>query len=96
MENKCKQCEFYLAAKFKKPTIEQCKEYAVSIGWVNFDAEGFFWKQESLGWTHPNGRPYKNYKGIIQTWYRASVRRGDIKPDEKTFKQKFEENKSGH
>jgi hypothetical protein len=92
MKPECKQCKYYLSCVFKKPTIQQCADYAKEIGFTPFDAEGFWWKQESLGWIHPNGTPYKSWKGIIQTWFKASIRRGDIKPPQKTFVERMREN----
>lgn len=99
MDIKCRKCEFYLRCKFKKPTIEQLKEYANSIGWPNFDAEYFYWKQEQLGWMVKIGNTYKpmaSWKGAIQTWKKAAIRRGEIKEETKTFKERFEETKNEH
>lgn len=94
MDKKCSRCEFYLRCKFKKPTIEQLKEYATSIGWSQFDAEYFFWKQEQIGWAVKIGNTYKpmaSWKGTVQTWKRAALRRGEIQENSKTFKDKYTE-----
>lgn len=97
MKPECKKCEFYLTAKFKKPTLEQCQEYAVSIGWPNFDADYYYATQEKIGWVVKIGNTFKpmaSWKGSIRTWYLAAKRRGEIKPETKTFKERFEENKN--
>ena len=91
MKPECKTCKYRLVAIFKKPTIKQCDEYAKSIGFTSFDAEYFWWKLESCGWVDNKSRPYKSWKGIIQTWKRAAIRRGDLKPKQKTFKDRYEE-----
>jgi len=94
MDAKCKACKFRLATLFKKPTVEQCEAYAKEIGFTTFDADYFWWKLESTGWVNNRGLPYKSWKGIIQTWFKGAVRRGQEtgKPT-KTFKEKYEEHK---
>ena len=97
MKPECKKCEYYLRCKFKKPTIEQIKEYAVSIGWPQMDAEYFYWKQEQVGWMVKIGNTYKSmasWKGTIQTWFRAAKRRGDVKEQKETVKEKYLRNQN--
>ena len=92
MAKDCKSCKYRLACLFKKPTIKQCEEYAKEIGFITFDSEYFWWKCESTGWVNNKGLPYKSWKGIIQTWYKGAIRRGDEtgKPT-KTFKERYNE-----
>lgn len=89
MAKDCRSCKYRLQAVFKKPTIEQLKEYAKSIGWTNFDADYFYWKNESVGWVDRRGIPYKSWKGIVQTWKRAAKQRGEFKEQKETVKEKY-------
>jgi hypothetical protein len=91
MAQDCKNCPYKLAAKFKKPTIEEIAAYAKEIGFP-LDAEYFFYKNDSIGWVDSKGRPYKNWKGVVQTWKKGAVRRGEIKEQTKSFREKYEEN----
>jgi hypothetical protein len=94
MAKDCSKCPYKLAAKFKKPTTDEIANYARTIGYTTIDVGYFFWKNESVGWVDNRGLPYKNWKGVVQTWFRAAKRRGEIKPETKTFKERFEENKN--
>lgn len=98
MKPECKKCEYFLRCKFKKPTIEQIKEYAKSIGWPDFDAEYFYWKQVQIGWMVKIGNTYKpmaSWKGAIQTWKKAAIRRGEFKEPTKTFLERQKETENG-
>lgn len=87
---KCRKCPYKLAAKFKEPTIEQIREYVISIDWPEFDAEYFYHKCKSTGWTDKNGKPYVYWKSVIQTWKKAAIKRGDLKPKTGgTFKERY-------
>lgn len=97
MGKKCSQCEFYLRCKFKKPTVEEIKKYAVEIGWPEFDAAYYYDKQEITGWVVKIGNSFKPmvcWKASVRTWLKAAFRRGEIKGKGKTFKERFEENKN--
>lgn len=90
----CKSCPHKLAMEFKKPTIEEVKVYADSIGWKNFDAEYFYAKQEQAGWLTQVGKqliPIANWHGTIMIWYLSAKKRGEIKETGKTFKELYNE-----
>jgi hypothetical protein len=93
----CTKCPYKIAAKFVEPTIQELVNYAAEIGFVPFDAEYFYYKNHSVGWVDNRGIPYKKWKGVVQTWFRAAVRRGDVKPAgakvEKTSLEKYNEAK---
>ncbi len=95
MKPECSKCEFYLRCKFKKPTVKEIQDYAAEIGWPEFDADYFFDKQETTGWMVKIGNTYKpmaSWKGVVRTWHKAAIRRGDIKPAQKTFVERMREN----
>jgi hypothetical protein len=92
MAKDCRSCKYRLQAIFKKPTEEEIRQYAKEIGFITLDVSYFFWKNESVGWVDNKGRPYKNWKGVVQTWKKAAVKRGEIKEQTKSFKEKYEEN----
>lgn len=94
MSKNCKTCPYKLQAIFKEPNIEEIKLYAKEIGFTTLDCEYFFFKNHSVGWVDNRGIPYKKWKGVVQTWKKAAIHRGEIKPETKTFKERFEENKN--
>lgn len=60
-----------------KPTIQQVKEYADSIGF-DIDAEYFIAKNEAVGWlvgSKKNAKPMVSWKGVVVTWHLAAKRR---------------------
>jgi hypothetical protein len=96
MDSKCKDCPYKIAHEFKRPTLEEVRAYAQSLGWTNFDAELFLAKQDSVGWVIPLGNKYvpvANWQGVVMVWFKAAQRRGDIKPATKGFKDRYEESK---
>lgn len=52
---------------FKKPTIEEIREYCIERKNL-IDPEYFFNKYESTGWVDKNGNKMKNWKATIVTW----------------------------
>jgi hypothetical protein len=80
-------------SSFKKPTIQEIKEYADSIGFNSLDSDSFFWYNEARGWKDKNGQPYQNWKGIVQVWFRARLQTDDPKQG-KSFRQRFQENQT--
>lgn len=96
MKPECKQCEYFLTHKFKKPTVGDIQKYCAEIGYPNFDSQYFFDKQETVGWCVKIGngwKPMASWKGAIRTWVKAAIRRGEIKQESETFKSKYEKNK---
>ena len=66
---------------FVKPTVEEVREYAASIGY-RLDAEYFILKNDTDGWmqgTKENRRPIVNWKLTVQTWRRTEDRNGNGK-----------------
>lgn len=94
MADKCQGCKYRIAAEFKRPTLEEVQAYAISLGWTNFDAELFLAKQDSIGWVIPVGKsfvPVADWRGVVMVWFKAAQRRGEIKPQEKTFREQYDE-----
>jgi len=89
--SKCDKCPFKLLveSQFKEPTIAEIKAYALEIGFTNLDAEYFYWKHKSTGWVDKNGLPYREWRGVLQIWFRAALQRGDVKEKGKTFKERY-------
>lgn len=60
-----------------KPTVQQVKEYADSIGF-EIDAEYFIAKNNTIGWmvgSKRNAKPMVSWKSAVQTWHLAAKRR---------------------
>jgi hypothetical protein len=94
MSKDCKTCPFKIAAEFKRPALEEVQTYAKSLGWTTFDGELFLAKLDSLGWVIPAGKlliPVADWRGVVMVWYKAATRRGEIKFQEKTFKERYDE-----
>ena len=54
-----------------KPTIEQIKEYADSIGFKELDAEYFYHYYKAIDWKRPVGKvlvPISSWKSVVITW----------------------------
>ncbi len=85
----CKNCPYKIQATFKKPTIKDIAKYADEIGYTPFDAEYFYYYNDARGWCDNKGRPYKNWKSVIQTWRKQAERRGDIQKPQKTFRERL-------
>ncbi len=92
MAKDCKTCPYRLQAVFKKPTVEDIIAYAKEIGYTTCDAEYFYHKNESVGWVDNRGLPYKKWKGVLQTWFRAAKRRGEIVESKPSFKEQYKNN----
>ena len=56
---------------FKKPTIEEIRDYCLERK-NNIDPEYFFNKYESTGWVDKNGNKMKSWKATIVTWEKWS------------------------
>ena len=53
--------------KFIKPTVEQLKEYSVSIGYDNLDCQYFIDKYDGIGWMVGKNK-MKDWKAVVRTW----------------------------
>lgn len=93
MANKCEKCAYKLLVEstFKKPTIQEIKDYAISIGFNSLDSDNFFWYNEARGWKDKNGQPYVEWRGVVQCWMRARLQKDEPKQG-KSFRQRFQEN----
>jgi len=63
---------------FRKPTLEQVKDYCSSIQTIT-DPELFFDNYESTGWIKANGQPVKDWKATIRTWEKRNKDNGKSK-----------------
>jgi hypothetical protein len=94
MSNKCDKCPYKVMAAFVRPTIDELRAYAKEIGFQPFDAEHFYWYHEQTGWVDKGGRPYVNWKGIVQVWFRGAMQRGNVAEAGKSFKDRYLENET--
>ena len=61
--------EIYKEKSFKKPTLEEVKEYCLERQ-NGIDAETFIDFYEANGWVQGKNKPIKNWKACIRTWER--------------------------
>lgn len=76
----------------KKPTLQEVKDYAKSIG-ITLDVERWYLQKEEFGWRTRVGNrlyPISNWKASIQLWAAKNI---SIKP-KTTFRDRYEENKN--
>lgn len=66
-------------SRFKKPDIEEIKEYAKDKGYSHFNAQCFFDYYESNGWK-VGRNPMKDWRAAIRTW----IMRDNLKTKEPT------------
>ncbi len=67
--------------KFKKPTLEEVRNYCREIKSV-VNPDTFFHTYESQGWIKSNGRPILNWKSTIRTW---DIKQGKQSEDNRRF-----------
>jgi len=80
-----------MTKRMKKPTVEELREYAKSIGYTNFDAEYFWHYNQSRGWM-VGKHPMKNWKDAVWVWRRNAPKFGsDRKMTYKTRQDKINE-----
>jgi len=58
-----------VSKRFKKPTLEELKDYGSSISYLEFDPERFVDHYESNGWKVGKS-PMKDWKAAVRTWKR--------------------------
>ncbi len=94
----CTNCPYKMMAEFKPPTIQELKEFAKEMGWDGFNAEDFLDRHSRVGWMDCHNRLIRDWKAEMRIWFRASIKRGEIKPNtnEKTFRERNEEDKQQH
>jgi len=89
---------FKMSKHFVKPTPEEAKAYADSIGFTAFDVDWFMLRNEEMGWVVMTSRGYKkmrSWKLAIQTWFRNWKKRQptpSVHVTGKTIKQRYLEN----
>lgn len=60
-------------ARFRKPTVEEIRDYAESIGY-RLDADYFFDYYERAGWKYgKNQKPVKDWKACVRLWKRKDA-----------------------
>lgn len=64
---------------FRKPTLEQVKEYCKETG-SKIDPEVFFHTYESTDWVKANGQKVKNWKSTVKTWEKRNLAKDEAKP----------------
>ena len=67
--NNINKKEIYKEKSFKKPTLEEVKEYCLERQ-NGIDAETFIDFYEANGWVQGKNKPIKNWKACIRTWER--------------------------
>ena len=70
--------------RFVKPTIEQIREYAISIGFKTLNARKFVDFYESKGWLIGKS-PMKSWQATVRTWMPDEP----VRQEAKTFKQRI-------
>ena len=76
---------------FERPTVEQVKEYAVSAGYPDFDAQKYVDYNNERGWTDKNGKEFYDWQRNVDQWIK-NERNREIKQAE--GEKAFAENKS--
>lgn len=56
--------------KFKKPTVEEIRQYCVEHNITGIDPEYFFNYYEANGWVQGKGKPIKSWTACLNTWKR--------------------------
>ena len=65
---------------FKKPTIEEIKEYCLERK-NNISAEAFYDFYETNGWVQGKGKPIKDWKACVRTWEQRNKPKEEKLPD---------------
>lgn len=85
--NNINKKEIYKEKKFKKPTLEEVKQYCEERG-NNINAEIFIDFYEANGWVQGKNKPLKDWKAAIRTWENNKRKRQD---DGQDILNKFEQ-----
>jgi len=60
--------------RFSRPTVEEIRSYADSIGYTALDADAFYDYYEALGWSI-SGKPMKDWQATVRNWQRREASR---------------------
>lgn len=74
--NNINKKEIYKEKRFKKPTLEEVKQYCEDRG-NNINAEVFIDFYEANGWVQGKNKPLKDWKAAIRTWENNKRKRQD-------------------
>lgn len=61
------------------PTLSDIVSYGLSLGANKNYCERFYDYYESIGWINGNGLPIKNWKLVLNNWYKKDLEDGKIK-----------------
>lgn len=61
------------------PTLSDIVSYGLSLGINEKYCERFYDYYESIGWINGNGLPIKNWKLVLNNWYKKDLENGKIK-----------------
>ena len=61
------------------PTLTNIITYGSSLGASKEYCENFYNHYESIGWINGNGLPIKNWKLVLNNWYKKDLESGKIK-----------------
>lgn len=75
---------------FRKPTLDQVKNYCVEIK-SKIDPEIFFHNYESTGWIKANGQKVKNWKSTLKTWEKRNLAKDELKPKKQDPDKRYRE-----
>jgi DNA-binding MarR family transcriptional regulator len=67
----------------RPPTEKQVRDYSITQGSPNFDAERFVEWYTAAGWRHKDGEPMLNWKQTVLNWLRRDRAREAAKPEPK-------------
>lgn len=70
--NNTSKKEIYKEKRFRKPTLEEVKEYCLERN-NSVDAETFIDYYEANGWVQGKGKPIKDWKACVRTWERNRI-----------------------
>lgn len=71
-ERRLKALEEKKTASFIKPTIQDIKEYVLSLGLTTFDVDSFYFFYESKGWMVGKNK-MKSWRAAVGTWQRRNA-----------------------
>lgn len=74
--NNINKKEIYKEKRFKKPTLEEVKQYCEERG-NNINAEVFIDFYEANGWVQGKNKPLKDWKAAVRTWENNKHKRQD-------------------
>jgi biotin operon repressor len=62
--------------RFTPPTVEEVRQYALSIKYDSLSAEHFIDYYSARGWQYRRGQPVKDWRAAVRTWRRRDSEKG--------------------